>query len=62
VNGLLLPVNDPEALAEQITKTWNNKKLIHDAIIANRKLVEEKADFKKNMPVFIDWYKNLIKG
>ena len=62
MNGFLVPQNDPESLAESIIKAWNDKQLIHKALVYNRKLVEEKADYKKNMPQFIEWYKELIKN
>jgi len=61
-NGFLVPVNDPEALAESIILAWSNKKLMQDAITSNRSLVEEKANYDKNMPVFVAWYKELIKN
>jgi glycosyltransferase involved in cell wall biosynthesis len=59
-NGYLIPVNDPEALAEHILKAWNDKNFIKEAILKNRQIVEEKADFEKNMPVFLNWYSELV--
>jgi len=60
VNGILVPQNDPDALADAIIKAWNDKSFVHKAIIANRGIAEEKADYKKNMPVFLEWYHELI--
>jgi glycosyltransferase involved in cell wall biosynthesis len=59
-NGCLVPINDATALAESMIKAWNDKSLMRQAILSNRKFAEEHADFKKNLPVFIGWYKKLI--
>ena len=60
VNGLLVAQNDPEALAHAIVHAWNDKELIQKAILSNRDLVKEYADYKRNMPIFLEWYKELI--
>ena len=61
-NGYLVPVNDPGSLASFIIKAWQDQSFIKDAILNNRKLVEDKADYNKNLPVFIEWYKDLIRN
>jgi len=61
-NGFLVPVNNPESLAKTMIKAWWNKDLMKQALLFNRRLVEDKADFKKNIPTMLEWYNALIKN
>jgi glycosyltransferase involved in cell wall biosynthesis len=59
-NGYLVPINNSESLATFIIQAFNNKALMQQAILQNRKIAEEHADFRKNMPVFMKWYRELV--
>ena len=60
-NGNLVPVNNAEALANAIEKFLENPQQYEQAIINNRKLIDETVDREKNMKVFWAKYQELVK-
>ena len=61
INGRLIPVDDANALAEAIEWYFKNRQSLQQVLVKNRKLVEEKASFQKNMKVICERYLNIIK-
>ncbi len=61
-NGNLVPVNNAEALANAIEKFLENPHHYEQAIINNRKLIDETVDREKNMKVFWAKYQELVKA
>ncbi|MDI1317273.1 glycosyltransferase [Flavobacterium sp.] len=61
VNGILVKSENHTKLAEELEWAFNNPKVTENAIIENRKLVEEKANYKTNMKKIADTYNDLIK-
>lgn len=59
-NGNLVPVNNAEALANAIEKFLENPQQYEQAIINNRKLIDETVDREKNMKVFWEKYQELV--
>jgi glycosyltransferase involved in cell wall biosynthesis len=59
-NGMLVPVNDASALAEGVACFAAAPERFFDAIHRNRKLVEEKADYARNMKQIAAEYHALI--
>jgi Glycosyltransferase len=61
INGRLIRVDDAKALAEAIEWYYKNRQGLQKVLVNNRRLVEEKASFQKNMKVICDRYLNIIK-
>lgn len=59
-NGILVKDNDYQKLAEEIEFAFVNREFRKDAILSNRKFVEENVDYSKNMKKIADTYHNLI--
>ena len=57
VNGLLVPPNDPEKLADAIAKALSTKELIIRLAKAGRKTVEEQFDGSKNIEQLEQFFK-----
>ncbi len=61
-NGDLIPVGNAEALANAIEKFLENPQQYKQAIINNRKLIDETVNREKNMKVFWAKYQELVEG
>jgi glycosyltransferase involved in cell wall biosynthesis len=61
VNGILVPSENHIKLAEELEWAFNNSTVTKKAIFANRKFVEENANYKNNMKKIVDTYNDLIK-
>jgi len=61
VNGLLVASENHTKLAEELEWAFNNSDVTNNAIIQNRKLVEDNANYKTNMKKIADTYNDLIK-
>lgn len=59
-NGRLIPVNDANALAEEIMNVAKNPDALYPHIYANRMFVEQNASFETNMKIIADKYHALI--
>ena len=59
-NGQLIPVDDSEMLAEEIIWSFENNKYRNDAVLKNRKFVEENVDYNTNMKIIAAKYHELI--
>jgi glycosyltransferase involved in cell wall biosynthesis len=59
-NGILVPVDDYNALAEELIWSFENKAHRELAVTNNRKIVEQKANYKINMKIISNKYHNLI--
>lgn len=62
MNGDLVPVNNPAALAASIESFLKNPHQYEQAMIQNRALIDEKVDRSKNMKVFWEKYQELVKS
>lgn len=60
VNGILVASENALKLAEELQWAFENKELTQTAIIANRKFVEENANYKTNMKSIALKYHDLI--
>jgi len=60
VNGFLVPIRDPNALAKKIIYLLENEEKRKKFGIASRKLVEEKADYYKQMAEIEKIYEDLV--
>jgi len=60
-NGFIVPIKDPEALAERIVYLLENEELRKKFGEINRRIIEEKADYYKEMEKMDNIYKELIK-
>jgi glycosyltransferase involved in cell wall biosynthesis len=61
VNGILVASENHIKLAEELEWALNNPEVTENAIIQNRKLVEEKANYETNMKKIAGTYNDLIK-
>lgn len=61
-NGYLYPVGNAEALAYAIEEALKNRALMNSARLLNRKIIEERADWKKCVKKMECIYINLIKN
>ena len=61
INGYVIPIKNPELLADKIVYLLKNKNLRMKFGEINRKLVEEKADYNKEMEKMEYLYNDLIK-
>jgi glycosyltransferase involved in cell wall biosynthesis len=59
-NGQLIALNDPKILAEELLWSFKNKTHRDEAVLINRKIVEDNADYKINMKIIADKYHELI--
>ena len=59
-NGQLITIDDTEMLADELLWAFENKEYRNEAVIKNRKFVEENANYKTNMKIIADKYHELI--
>lgn len=59
-NGQLITVDDSEMLANEILWAFENSAIRNDAIINNRKFIENHVDYKTNMKIIAENYHQLI--
>jgi glycosyltransferase involved in cell wall biosynthesis len=59
-NGQLIPIDDYQKLAEELIWAFENSNQRIQAVVQNRKFVEENADYKVNMKIIADRYHELI--
>ena len=59
-NGNLVPVDDYNALSEELIWSFENRTHRERAVINNRKTIEEKANYEINMKIISTKYHNLI--
>ena len=59
-NGQLIKVDDYQMLADELLWCFENSELRKDAVLRNRKFVEENADYKNNMKIIANKYHQLI--
>ena len=59
-NGQLITVDDFEMLAEELIWSYNNSDHRNNAVLKNRKFVEENANYNTNMKIIADKYHLLI--
>jgi glycosyltransferase involved in cell wall biosynthesis len=59
-NGQLIKIDNIEMLAEELIWSFENSKLRNQAILRNRKFVEENANYDINMKVIAEKYYELI--
>lgn len=60
-NGILVEIENHYTLAEELEWAFHHTNFTKKAIAENRKLVEEKANYQKNMKKIADAYHDLIK-
>jgi glycosyltransferase involved in cell wall biosynthesis len=60
VNGQLIKVDDFEMLAEELIWAFENSEHRNNAVLKNRKFVEENANYNTNMKIIADKYHLLI--
>ena len=59
-NGQLIAVDDFEMLAEELIWSFENGEHRNNAVLKNRKFVEENANYNTNMKIIADKYHQLI--
>jgi glycosyltransferase involved in cell wall biosynthesis len=59
-NGQLIEIDNIEMLAEELIWSFENSESRHQAIIRNRKFVEENANYNINMKIISDRYHELL--
>lgn len=59
-NGQLIAVDNYKELADELAWSFENNEHRKNAVLRNRKFVEENADYKKNMKIIADKYHLLI--
>lgn len=59
-NGHLIPVDDFEMLAEQVVWAFENSDYRKNAVLQNRKFIEQNADYSTNMKIIATKYHELI--
>ncbi len=60
-NGQLIVIDDYEMLAKEMLWAFENKELRENAIIQNRKFVEDHVNYTINMKIIADKYHELIR-
>ena len=61
-NGFVVPIKNPEALAEKIIYMLRNKEVLKRFGATNQSLIKERADYYKEMEKVGRIYENLIEG
>jgi glycosyltransferase involved in cell wall biosynthesis len=61
VNGFVVPIKDPKSLAEKIICLFKNENIRKKFGKINRKIIEERNDYYKEMEKMEDVYKELVK-
>ncbi len=61
VNGFVVPVKDPKSLAEKIIYLLQNEDIRKKFGKINRKIIEERNNYYKEMKKMEDIYKELIR-
>ncbi len=61
-NGQLIAIDDIEMLAHEILWAFENKELTTNAVLNNRKFIENHVDYKTNMKIIADKYHELINS
>jgi glycosyltransferase involved in cell wall biosynthesis len=61
VNGFIVPVKDPEALAQRIIDLLKNEGIRGRFGNINRKIIEERNDYYKEMAKMEDIYRELVR-
>lgn len=59
-NGQLITANDAEMLANEILWAFENKDIRSNAVLNNRKFIENQVNYKTNMKIIADKYHELI--
>lgn len=59
-NGQLIAIDDFEMLANELIWAFENKDFRNNAILNNRKFIENQADYKINMKIIADKYHQII--
>jgi glycosyltransferase involved in cell wall biosynthesis len=59
-NGQLIKLDDYQMLAEELIWSFKNKEYRTKAVLANRKFIEENADYDTNMKIIANKYHELI--
>ena len=59
-NGQLITIDDTEMLADELFWAFENSAYRNEAVIKNRKFVEENANYKINMKLIANKYHELI--
>lgn len=61
-NGQLITIDDAEMLADELLWALENVEYRNEAVIKNRKFVEENANYKINMKIIANKYHDLINS
>lgn len=61
VNGFVVPIKDPKSLAEKIICLFKNENIRKKFGKINRKIIEERNDYYKEMEKMEDIYKELVR-
>ncbi|UPZ15951.1 glycosyltransferase [Flavobacterium humidisoli] len=61
-NGQLITIDDIEMLANELIWSFENSELRNEAIIRNRKFVEENANYNINMKIISEKYHELLNS
>jgi glycosyltransferase involved in cell wall biosynthesis len=60
-NGLLVPVNRPDILAEAIKTAWNDRALRENSQRINAEIIAQRANWQKNMESVNELFKKALK-
>lgn len=60
-NGMLVPVNHPQAIADAVSKYLDSPESFEHAVVANRKYIEENVSLSKNMQEIWKRYVSLFE-
>ncbi|MFT5773136.1 MAG: glycosyltransferase involved in cell wall biosynthesis, partial [Algoriphagus sp.] len=61
-NGILVPVGNPEELAEALMHYNGNSERFESAVLANRTFIEDEVDLKKNMKLIWNRYLEIFNS
>lgn len=61
INGLLCLLDNPADLAAKVIRAIRDETMIEDAIVANRRIVEERASYTRNMALMERYYYQLCE-
>jgi len=61
-NGLLVPLDDDQALADALARAIGDVRLREKAAVHNRMLVEERADNRRTMPRLLEYLRPIVRG